>query len=197
MTAQNALIAEDLAPVRRLGGRPSDFTREGAEKILHLIGVGGKSLSSVCEMPGMPHIATVFRWMEKEPWFREEYARAREARAERIFEDTLAIADDGKNDWMEKNDPDNPGYLANGEHIQRSRLRVDTRKWFLARLFPSKFADQQQSSAPGPTINIVSFATAVDARLNDLLDRMDGPAKTIEGKAAATLVRPKQDVLSE
>jgi hypothetical protein len=66
----------------------------------------------------------------------EMYARARESRHEIRSDEMYAIADDGKNDWMESNDPDNPGYKLNGEHVQRSKLRVDLRKWELSKLAP-------------------------------------------------------------
>jgi hypothetical protein len=43
---------------------------------------------------------------------------------------------------MARNDPNNPGYDLNGEHLQRSRLRVDTRKWMVAKMNPGKFGDK-------------------------------------------------------
>jgi hypothetical protein len=46
----------------------------------------------------------------------------------RMEDELLEIADDATNDWIERNDPDNPGWHVNGEHIQRSRVRIDTRK---------------------------------------------------------------------
>jgi hypothetical protein len=36
-------------------------------------------------------------------------------------DELLEIADDATNDWIERNDPDNPGWRVNGEPIQRSR----------------------------------------------------------------------------
>ncbi|WP_074633943.1 hypothetical protein [Nitrosospira multiformis] len=53
-----------------------------------------------------------------------------------VAEHALDIADDGSNDWMESHDPENRGWQFNGEHVQRSRLRVETRKWFLSKLMP-------------------------------------------------------------
>jgi hypothetical protein len=86
----------------------------------------------------------VFRWLNQHAAFREKYARARDAQADVLAEETLEIADDGSNDWIFRNDPDNPGYLLNGEHVQRSKLRIDARKWFASKVAPKKYGDKVQ-----------------------------------------------------
>jgi len=131
-------------------GRPPVYTAELAEIILARL-AGGESLSAICRDADMPSRPTVLSWVYNDTeGFFGQYARARKAQAEVLAEDTLAIADDGKNDWMERNDPENPGYQANGEHMQRSRLRVDTRKWYAARLHPEMFAEMQKREHSGP-----------------------------------------------
>ncbi len=74
--------------------------------------------------------------------FAEQYTRAREAQADFLAEDTIEIADNATNDWMATNDPENPGYTLNGEHVQRSRLRVDARKWFASKVAPKKYGEK-------------------------------------------------------
>lgn len=59
-----------------------------------------------------------------------------------MAEDIIEISDEGSNDWMAANDPENAGYRANGEHIARSRLRVDTRKWIMSKLAPKKYGEK-------------------------------------------------------
>ena len=49
------------------------------------------------------------------------------------------ISDDGTN---ERNGKDSEGFQLNGEAIQRSKLRVDTRKWALSKLVPKKYGDR-------------------------------------------------------
>ena len=57
---------------------------------------------------------------------------------ERYAEEIIEIADDAKNDWMERE-----GFKTlNQEHIQRSRVRIDTRKWLMAKLMPKKYGDR-------------------------------------------------------
>ncbi len=89
------------------------------------------------------------KWAAEKPEFSEQYAKAREMLLEHWAEDILDIADDGRNDWMERNgnkdDEGNPRtntYVLNGEHVNRSRLRVDSRKWLLSKLAAKKYGDK-------------------------------------------------------
>ncbi|MDI1301966.1 MAG: terminase small subunit protein [bacterium] len=119
-------------------GRPSDFTQEIANKICERL-ADGESLRSICTDEDMPGRATVFQWLAARKEFADQYAHAREAQAETHVDEMNDIADEGSNDWMEKNDPDNPGYQFNGEAVQRSKLRIDTRKWVAERMKPKKY----------------------------------------------------------
>jgi hypothetical protein len=97
----------------------------------------------------MPCVTTVFSWLRKYPEFLKQYETAKEESADLHAEDMLDIADNGSNDWMAANDPENAGYRSNGEHIQRSRLRVDTRKWIASKLKPKKYGDRVQAELTG------------------------------------------------
>lgn len=129
--------------------RPSEFSQETADMICSGL-AEGKSLRTVCKAAGMPSTQTVFCWIRSIPEFHDQYARAKDESADMHAEDMLDIADDGSNDWMASNDPDNPGFKLNGEHINRSRLRVDTRKWIAAKLKPKKYGDKSTTELTGP-----------------------------------------------
>lgn len=92
----------------------------------------------------MPCVATVFNWFRKYPEFLEQYARAKQESADAFIEEMQDIADDGTNDWMERHNADGKsvGWQLNGEHVQRSRLRIDTRKWIASKLKPKKYGDK-------------------------------------------------------
>jgi len=125
------------------GGRPTDYTPELAAQICELLSQG-KSLRSVCREDSMPCAASVFLWLRKYPEFSEQYAKAKEESADALVEDILDIADDGSNDWMEQKDKEGAleGWRQNGEALQRSRLRVDTRKWIASKLKAKKYGDK-------------------------------------------------------
>lgn len=77
----------------------------------------------------MPSMPTVFRWIADKDDFRYQYAQACEERADFLAEEALVIADDQDTDTGK---------------IQRDKLRVDTRKWFVAKLHPKKYSERIQ-----------------------------------------------------
>ena len=85
---------------------------------------------------------TFYEHLRADPENEKRYARAKEIQADKIFEEIIEIADDGRNDWMLSNDEEGSPYRLNGEHVQRSRLRVDARKWAASKLAPKKYGDR-------------------------------------------------------
>lgn len=126
----------------------SKFTTQLADEICRRM-TEGESLRSICAGDDMPATSAVMRWVSEKPDFQEQYARAMEARADAIFDEMFDIADDGQNDWMERNGEDNEGWSVNGEHVQRSKLRIDARKWALARMSPKKYGDKITNAHEG------------------------------------------------
>ncbi len=112
-------------------------------------------------MEGMPSKSTVMRWLSDEANedFRDQYARARERQADHFADEILEIADDGHNDWMDRQvrkgvfvrSPDH-------EHINRSKLRVDARKWLMSKLAPKKYGEKLELTGAegGPVRAIIS-----------------------------------------
>lgn len=152
-------------------GRPTAFSQEVADDICEKL-AEGRSLRSICLSGDMPGAATVFRWLADERFsaFREQYARAREAQADALFDEILDIADDGRNDWMERQGDDGTaGWKENGEAIRRSQLRVDARKWMAGKLRPKKYGDSttiRHADVNGAAIEIDDVTRA--ARLASL-----------------------------
>lgn len=110
----------------------------------------GESMNSICKEPGMPSRKALLERIAKDELVRKLYEVAIDQRTEVHAEEIIEIADDGTNDWMESHDPDNPGYRANGEHINRSRLRIDARKWIASKLKPKKYGEKIQQEVSGP-----------------------------------------------
>ncbi len=91
----------------------------------------------------------VMRWANDMPEFREQYARAREYLLEHWAEDILDISDDGSRDYLASGKDDGIA-LVNHDHISRSKLRVDSRKWLLSKLAAKKYGDKIDHSVAGP-----------------------------------------------
>lgn len=139
-----------MAKAAKKGGRPSEFTQAMADAICDGL-VSGRSLRSICADENMPAASTVFRWLSLTPKFSEQYARAREAQADALFDETLDIADDGTNDYVTRTNADGSTFEAiDHEHIARSKLRVDTRKWMAGKLQPKKYGDKVVNEHSGP-----------------------------------------------
>jgi hypothetical protein len=153
--------------------RPSTFTQEIADAICERL-MAGQSLRTICKDEDMPAASTVFRWLTLNASFSEQYARAREIQADLMFDDVLEIADDARNDWMARNASEDVGWTLNGEHVQRSKLRVDARKWMAGKLAPKKYGErvmnehtgagggpiQTEERAPRDVARLIAFALA-------------------------------------
>lgn len=127
-------------------GRPTKYTPEMAERICELVAtceIGYNRLSEI--YVDIPDRVTVNIWRRKYPEFRSMYAQAKSEQIENIIEEILDIADDATNDYMEYIDK-KTGCLSwqlNGEHVQRSRVRIDTRKWLASKLVPRIYGESK------------------------------------------------------
>lgn len=132
-------------------GRNTTYTPDIALLICERL-VEGESLRAICRSEGMPPLGTVFRWLEAQEAFRDQYTRAREIQAESFADELTEIADDGSNDWMVRRNRDGEmvGWQENGEAIGRSRLRVDTRKWIVSKILPKKYGEKTEHTINGP-----------------------------------------------
>jgi len=125
-------------------GRPSAYTPKLGRRICEYL-MMKKSLVDICKMDGMPTDRTVIRWLSnpKMTAFRDEYYHARRVQAEIYVDEIFTIADASADDWIpsiNKHGEQN-GWKPDNEAIQRSRLRVDTRKWYAGKLIPRIYGE--------------------------------------------------------
>lgn len=155
---------------KRKPGRPSLYSEELADEICNRL-AEGNTLTSICKLDGMPHIATVMRWaLDEEHPFCEKYASARERQADTMAQQIVDIAD-------EIGDP------------QALRLRVDARKWLASKMAPKRYGEKIEHTGPNgkplqlsaPPVLILAPAAPGDAPIT--LTPLEQPAKRIEGDA--------------
>jgi DNA-binding protein H-NS len=115
-----------------------DIARHKAS-ILERIAAKGESLRKICRVDGMPAASTVFLWLAEDETFSEQYARAREVQADAMFDEILEIADQ-YDSLAEKIDTD---------HINRAKLRIDTRKWAVSKMAPKKYGEKVELEHSG------------------------------------------------
>ena len=131
------------------------------------------SLRTIAAMEGMPDVATIMRWLadETKPEFRKQYARAREAQADKMAEDILAIADEectmvraDKHGTKDDDGAGNTAVVFDATAVARNKLRVDARRWLASKMAPKKYGDKVQAEltgAGGGAIQVASTVTFV------------------------------------
>jgi transposase-like protein len=135
-------------------GRPTLYTPELAERILHEVS-DGRTVRDICRAYGMPASATVRLWVvEDRDGFAARYRRAREFAYDDMREELLEIVDDGRNDWMERRTrAGGREIVPNRENIQRTRLRYEARCKLLSD-GPAKFCgDRTAPEAKDEVVN--------------------------------------------
>jgi len=117
-------------PTHRIRDMPrqTDFKLETAARILELL-EGGKSLSAICRMDGMPARSTLKAWREQHPDFAKQVDAARQEGYLTRADEILDIIDD-------------PYLAVSKENVLAQRLKVDTLKWFVAKMLPKIYGDK-------------------------------------------------------
>ena len=109
----------------------------------------GKTLRALCREDGMPNWRTVYDWIEADAELAAQVACARELGFDAIAEDVFDIAD---------------GTRASSEHVQLSKMRIDTRLKLLACWSPKKYGNKQDVSIgnkEGETLKVDSGVDTV------------------------------------
>ena len=149
------------------------YTPEIAETILEQL-QDGMSLRDICDQEGMPSRGAVQWWVTNDhEGFASRYARARDTGLALLEDDLLSIADDGRNDT----------YTVDGEErtnhdvVNRSKLRLDARKWLLSKRMPKVFGDRLDLNHSGE----VAISTVPDDQLKARAEMLLAQAEAAEG----------------
>ncbi len=157
-------------------GRQATYSEDVAVLVLERM-AAGETLRGICRDDGMPAASTVRYWVvtDQPVGFAERYARAREAQAEAWSDEIVEISDDTAKDThvtvyeggVERTSP-------NTEWLGRSKLRVDSRKWLMAKLHPGRYGDH---------LKVEQKTThSVDDSVGALMERVGLAGKRIHDK---------------
>jgi hypothetical protein len=117
------------------------------EKICEIIATSEKGIHHICtDNQEFPHVSNFFRWLHRHEEARDLYARAREAQADLLADNIIVIADDSSRDTKVITKGDEVVEVENTEWTNRSKLRVEARKWKASKLAPKKFGDKLELS---------------------------------------------------
>lgn len=129
------------------------YTQEQREEIISRIckhiSEENQSLRAALQLHDMPDANSFYKWINENDDFLEQYVRACEDRADNIFEEILEIADESNADVSVS---DEGQIIKNGDIVQRSRLRIDARKWMLGKMQPKKYGDKLDITSKGEKV---------------------------------------------
>lgn len=165
--AKKATARKKAAPKKN--GRPTKRTQAVVWTIIEKLSQG-IPLTQICAPEKMPGVRTVYDWMDADPVLSAAIARARDMGFDALAEEALEIADDGTNDYVTRKNADGTEYEAfNAEHVQRSKLRVETRLKLLAKWNPKKYGDKLDVTSGGEKIQREAGETEKFSRLAALM----------------------------
>ena len=115
----------------------------------------GRSLRQVCKDDGMPHAATVMRWMQASPEFANKYTRARTAQADVLFDRMEAVEEAVSAGTMDSH---------------AARVVLDSMRWRASKLAPKVYGDRLDVQVTDTRISISGALAAAQARMADVVD---------------------------
>ena len=123
-------------------GRPAALTTELKAEICDRV-VLGETVRQIAADPRMPAESTIFLTLARDAEFAAEYGRARVIQCYRWEDEIIEIADGTAGDWVTREGHNGTSVkVANQEHIQRSRIRIDARKWLMSKRVPKRYGEK-------------------------------------------------------
>lgn len=116
------------------------FSQEKADAICARL-AEGQSLRKACATEGIAP-ATVLGWVDANPAFSEQYAHARMRGYQLLADEIIDISDDSEGDIIDTEH----GPKVDAERVARSKLRVDSRKWMLAKMLPKVYGEKIEAT---------------------------------------------------
>lgn len=149
-------------------GRPSKYTKKLAEEVCARL-AEGESMRKIAKDDHMPTSRTMFNWLSTKDAFLQQYEISKAECADMYAEEIIEIADDTSNDYIDVSDENGAtgATRLNTEHVQRSRLRIDSRKWVASKLKPKKYGDKVQQEIGGIDGKPIETITRVERVIVD------------------------------
>lgn len=155
--------------------------QEKREALLAAI-MGGASMRKACRDL---HIcrSEVFVDLAADDVFADQYARAMAIRADDMFDEMVEIADTPMIGEKTKTLADGKVEISTADMTEHRRLRVDTRKWALARMNPRKYGDKVQVGGADdlPPVATVDATRLSLQALREIMAATDAAASPDEG----------------
>lgn len=158
-------------------GYPKEVVKEMQRRIIEEITINKRSLHHILDPKNdkdmeFPSAGLVYQWLNPEHHkydaeFAHNYARAREIRTEKIFEEMLEIADSA--DDITYIDREGNTRIDWGK-VQRNKTQIETRQWMLARMMPKKYGNKLETTLQGgdKPIDVVDYSKLSPEALEEI-----------------------------
>lgn len=111
---------------------------------------------------------TFYDWILKDDDVRRAYNYAREVRADTLFEEIIDIADQTEEGETVTEKPSGVE-IKRGDMTDHRRLKIDARKWVVARMLPKKYGDKIDITTDNKPINNISLTDEEKKKIIDNL----------------------------
>jgi hypothetical protein len=134
-----------------VGRPPIQWTSELTDAICAAIAVSARGLDEICEENAeFPTSRSIYsRLIVDEDFFRK-YARAREMQQQLLCDQLIPLADKDRICEKRTIKADGSEERVILDQVERSKLQIDTRKWYLSKLNPKRFGDKVHQEVTGP-----------------------------------------------
>jgi hypothetical protein len=150
----------------------------------------GDTLKGAAEKRGITdknRLSQLYRIVRKDKAIRDMYDEARELQAESFVDDIIDIADDSGKDRLENG-------RINHEVVNRSKLKIDTRRFVMGAMVKKRFGDHKHVELEGNLqMNHVAMLTGARRRLEDSKTKPAAKSKT----DPATIENDTQQIVGE
>ncbi len=114
--------------------------------------------------------AAIRQWRREDGVFAEKFHLAKQEQMYWFAEEIIEISDNGSNDWMHRElEAGGIETIPDIEHLNRSRMRIDTRKWLMAKMAPRWFGDRVEHTHTG-TVDVVQSVEDRRKRARAIID---------------------------
>lgn len=167
MAKRKTIAAKRNGKPAGVRGAPRKFDRAKVVPAICTRLATGEPMAVICRDLKVP-VRTVNDWRAQDPDIAAQFDEARDLGFDAIAHECLEIADDGRRDYAVGEDGRE---TVDHDHIQRSKLRIETRLKLLARWDPKRYGEKQQldhtssdgSMRPAPPMTKEELREAVQA----------------------------------
>lgn len=165
--------------------RPTQYSFKLSEVICERM-TQGQTTSEVVRDPAMPAWHTLAKWRREHEDFNRRYTIARQSCCELWVDEIIEIADDATNDYVMRVDAKGRARTVfDRESFERSRLRVDSRKWTASKLLRHVYGDKsevEQRTPDGVNVKVEERNQLIDVIVRLVHPKHD-PSDKPEGRS--------------